>query len=318
MDGLESEKTNLITNFNFEAFKENLLKEFADKEKREVHPFEDLISNHRLILSKYHKLQEKMSMIDKEMSYSRVNRTSSINQQSMLGLTAKEYEQINNKLFDLEKENSELMKENKVSNSKLLEVISENMKLKEQLNIVSQSNKLKGEKNDILEAKVTNLDDENYKLKADLNILKVNNSRLENSNIELSTKLKDKISENNNLINEILTMKNDYALKMNEMLDMFEEAKKKKEAADLYYGEKMQDYISTSKLTDLNSNKDDFKIMVEETKIPNKIKCKLPAHRKNITGISFNTFGSNFLSCSADHFIKNWDCTKSKSRNEVI
>lgn len=313
MEETEQEQHIQVVNFDFESFKENLLKELLDKEKREVHPFEDLISNHRLILSKYRKLQEKLSMVDKEMSYSRIGRSSTINYQSISSLSSKEIDQLNNKLFDLEKENSELMKENKVANSKLLEVISENMRIKEQLSTISQSNKLKGEKVDILEAKVNNLDDENYKLKADINILKVNNSRLENSNIELSTKLKDKISENNNLINEILTMKNDYALKMNEMLDMFEEAKKKKEAADLYYGEKMQDYISTSKLTDINSNKDDFKIMVEETKIPNKIKCKLPAHRKNITGISFNTFGSNFLSCSADHFIKNWDCTKSKN-----
>lgn len=298
--------------FNFETYKANLLKEILNKEKQDVHPYEDLILNHRNVLSKYRKLQEKVSMIDKEMNYSRIGRSTSINQQNLSAFSSKEFDQLSNKIQELEKENSELMKENKVSNNKLLEVISENMKLKEQLNSLSQSNKLKGEKNDILEAKVTNLDEENYKLKADINILKVTNSRLENSNIDLSTKLKDKISENNNLINEILTMKNDYATKMNEMLDMFEEAKKKKEAADMYYGEKMQDFISTSKLTDLNSNKDDFKVMVEETKIPNKIKCKLPAHRKNITGIPFNTFGSNFLSCSADNFIKNWDCTKSK------
>jgi hypothetical protein len=42
-----------------------------------------------------------------------------------------------------------------------------------------------------------------------------------------------KTVENNSLINEILKMKNEYVSKYNEMMDMLEDAKKKKEVSKM-------------------------------------------------------------------------------------
>ena len=52
--------------------------------------------------------------------------------------------------------------------------------------------------------------------------------------------------------------------------------------------------------------------MVEDVVIPKKLKLKVKAHKKNITCLKFNGFGTNFISTGDDNFVKIWDATKSK------
>ena len=55
----------------------------------------------------------------------------------------------------------------------------------------------------------------------------------------------------------------------------------------------------------------DFQIIVEEVSIPNKLKIKLNSHRKTITSMKFNSFGTNFITTGMDGFIRLWDANKS-------
>lgn len=291
-----------MTDFNFDEYKQTLKKQIRDKMKIEISYFEDIISDYKTLSVSKKGTHEKFNI-----NISKDNRNSFTSSKSTT------QNLVNDKFIELEKENNLLMKENKGLNTKLLEVISENMKIKEQLlsqnqHIISKNELIKN-----LQSENTSIKDELFKVNADITILKNTNSQLENINIDLSQQLKSKFNENSNLINEILTIKNDYATKMNEMLEMFDEAKAKKEAADMYYSSKKDDYISSTKFSEMSSKLDEFKIVVEETKIPNKIKLKMAGHRKNITDISFNAFGSNFITASADFFIKNWDASKSKT-----
>jgi len=61
----------------------------------------------------------------------------------------------------------------------------------------------------------------------------------------------------------------------------------------------------------------DFQIVVEDVVIPNKLKVKLSAHRKNITSMKFNSFGTNFITTGVDGFVKVWDANKN-SENAVF
>jgi WD40 repeat protein len=55
----------------------------------------------------------------------------------------------------------------------------------------------------------------------------------------------------------------------------------------------------------------DFQIVVEDMVIPHKLKIKQNAHRKNITSMKFNSFGTNVITTGMDGFIRIWDANKS-------
>jgi len=64
--------------------------------------------------------------------------------------------------------------------------------------------------------------------------------------------------------------------------------------------------------TILNNKSLDFKIIVEDVVIPKKLKLKIKGHKKNITSLKFNSFGTNCISTGDDNFVKIWDATKSE------
>ena len=56
----------------------------------------------------------------------------------------------------------------------------------------------------------------------------------------------------------------------------------------------------------------DFQIIVEDMVIPHKLKSKSTAHRKNVTSMKFNSFGTNYITTGVDGFVRIWDANKSK------
>ncbi len=87
-----------------------------------------------------------------------------------------------------------------------------------------------------------------------------------------------------------------------------------KKAADLYFDEK-QSGINTNIDENLIKNQsNDFKIFVEDVIIPKKLKIKTKGHKKIITSMKFNSFGTNFITTGDDNFLKIWDATKRKKK----
>lgn len=300
--------------FNFSLYKISLYDKFIEKSKREEKLFEEIIQDYNSLLLKQYIIKKELNTLSiderKDSKVIKQKKGSQIMNIHNSNSNIVNISTIQNE--ELEKENKNLIRESKLLNEKLIEYMSENIKLKELISLYEkESLSLNNRLNESLTL-INSLEDENSKLLYDNSKLKEENFIFEKTNLELSSKYSKTINENQNLINEILTIKNDYALKMNEMLDLHEEAKSKKAAADLYYNNKKDEYKASSSLLEMSSKLDEFKILVEEVKIPNKVKCKLPAHKKNITEIYFNPFGSNFISCSSDYFIKNWDSAKSK------
>jgi WD40 repeat protein len=78
----------------------------------------------------------------------------------------------------------------------------------------------------------------------------------------------------------------------------------------LYFDEKESNILKGINESIFNNKTNDFKIIVEDVVIPKKLKLKTKAHKKIITSLKFNGFGTNFLTTGDDNFVKVWDATK--------
>lgn len=314
-----------MTEFDFLSYKKQLFLTLLDKNKKESHCFDDLIKNYNNLYANYKKLSEKFESIEREnfslkkfgkFEYKTlfINRTTDTGRTSSSNISGGSLSALNNnelqiKIQQLEKELNEKVKELSNNSGKLVEFLTENMKMKEQIEQLTSQNNSKQTRIIELEQIVKEQDDEIIKLREHIDYLRKDNSVLEKQNMSLNDNLNKKVLENNALINEILKLKQEYMEKMNEMIELYENAKKKKEAADIYFNEKKKEYEEEVKI---NIDKQDFQVFVEDVLIPNKLKMKAKGHKKNITSIKYNNFGTNFLTSGSDAFIKLWDSVKSK------
>jgi hypothetical protein len=280
--------------------KSNLYTTLLLRNRNESLAYEDIIKNYELLLEKYKKLSDRAEYVERE-------------NQSLKRFTGdpSSMNDMQTKIQLLEKELNESMRENKNTSGKMFEILSDKMRMKDQVDSLTKQTVTRQARILELEEIVKTQDEQLIKLRDDNQFLKTENGKLEKQNISLNENLNKKIIENNNLINEILAIKQDYMLKMNEMLELVDHAKKKKEAADIYYDDKKKDFQKKS-LTDMNlfDNMKEFQVSVEEVKIPNKLKIKLNAHKKNITSLKFNSFGTAFITTGIDTFVKMWDAAK--------
>lgn len=283
----------------FEENKKNLFNYLSHRNKIESNAFDDIIKNYKDLLQKLKKFTEKNEMLERENnSLKRITGDSaSLNDMQQ-------------KIQGLEKELNETMKENKSTSGKLLEILTEKMKMKDTIDSLTKQSVTKQQRVLELEEIVKSQDEQLIKLREDNQFLKTENGKIEKQNITLNENLNKKILENNHLINEILNIKNDYMQKMNDMNELIEIAKKKKEAADIYFDEKKLTNKISMEQTNLLDSIKDFQVFVEDVTIPNKLKIKLNAHKKSITSLKFNGFGTNFITTGVDTFVKMWDASK--------
>jgi len=279
--------------------KQNLLNILNCRNKIETDAFEDIIKHYNDLLTKYWKQSKEVERLRREMnSVIRISGDpSSMNE-------------FQSKIHTLEKELTETIKENKSTSSKLCEILTDKLRMKDEIDTLTKQNITRQSRIIELEEIVKNQDAEITKLKEDIQFLKSENGKLEKQNISMNENINHKVAENNNLINEILKIKNDYMVKMNEMLELVDNAKKKKDAADLYFTDMRKN--SQNKDVDLLESVKEFQIQLEDVQIPNKLKIKLNAHKKNLTSLKFNNFGTNFITTGVDTFVKLWDASRSK------
>jgi hypothetical protein len=287
--------------------KQNLLNILNKRNKIETDAFEDIIKNYNDLLTKYWKQNKEVERLGREMnSVIRISGDPTL------------MNEFQSKIYTLEKELTETIKENKTTSSKLCEILTDKLKMKDEIDTLTKQNITRHSRIMELEEIVKNQDAEISKLKGDNQFLKSENSKLEKQNISMNENLNFKVVENNNLINEILKIKNDYMVKMNEMLELVETAKKKKDAADVYFTDMRRDSQKKSEEVNLLESVKDFQIQMEDVQIPNKLKIKLNAHKKNLTSLKFNNFGTNFITTGVDTFVKLWDASRSNIRIEII
>lgn len=210
---------NQINNFNFEEYKKNLYQHLVNRNKNEGAPFENIIKNFNELLTKNKKLSEKVELLERENSS--LKRFGS-------GSDGVIPNEVQNKIFSLEKELNESIKEKNINSTKLLEILTEKIQMKDQLDSLTKANENKQSRIFELDEIVRSQDEQIIKLKNDCEFLKRELNRLITQNTILEESINKKTLENHNLVSEILKIKEDYALRMNEMLELLDQARKKK------------------------------------------------------------------------------------------
>lgn len=216
---------NQNTQFNFEEYKKNLYQHLLIRNKNESVPFDNIIKNFNDLLSKNTKLAQKVELLERENN-------------SLKRFSAGDSNipnEIQNKIFSLEKELNESIKEKNINSTKLLEILTEKIQMKDQIDSLSKSNNNKQSRIFELEEIVKTQDNEIIKLKDDFDFMKKELNKFSSQNAILEENYNKKVVENHNLINEILKIKEDYAMKMNDMLELLEQARRKKEVIFVYF-----------------------------------------------------------------------------------
>lgn len=207
--------------FNFEEYKKNLYQHLLNRNRNESLPFDYIIKNFNDLLSKNKKLAQKVELLERENNSLKRYSAGDNNIPN----------EVQNKIFSLEKELNESIKEKNVNSTKLLEILTEKIQMKDQIDSLTKSNNNKQSRVFELEEIVKYQDETIIKLKDDCEFLKKELNKYSSQNALLEENYNKKVVENHNLINEILKIKEDYALKMNDMLELLEQARKKKEVS---------------------------------------------------------------------------------------
>ena len=263
--------------------------------------YDDIIQNYQKLMEKY--LNSRSYSENSEITRSLNLGTNTINiDQSEL---AKNYKLLQNEL-----------NKTKISNQENLENLNKNllhtMDLNEKVNQYEKElSKLKPEndtlkqRNEALDKRCKDLNEITQNQEKEIIELKSIKDKLEKENFRLNEIANKLLVENKLLTTKVLSLKEDSIQKMNEYNELIESAQQKKKAADLYFNEKSESFSKKTKKKLPN-----YMVNVEEVQIPKKLKLNYKPHSKGITSLTFNSFGSNFITTSSDNFIKLWDTSK--------
>jgi hypothetical protein len=202
----------------FSSLKENLYNKLVLRNKTETSFFENIIKNYRDLMNRLKQSNDKIEILERENNVLKRITGDPVSMNDM-----------QQKIQTLEKELSDTLKENKTNSSKLLEILTDNLKMKDTNDSLSKQLATKTSRIIELEQIVKEQDDLINKLRDDNAFYKSENIKLEKQNISLNENLNEKILENDKLIKEIISVKNSYGDKMNEMSELIESAKRKKE-----------------------------------------------------------------------------------------
>ena len=251
--------------------------------------YDDIIQNYQKLMEKY--LNSRSYTENSEITRTLNLGTNTINiDQSEL---AKNYKLLQNEL-----------NKTKISNQENLENLNKNllhtMDLNEKVNQYEKElSKLKPEndtlkqRNEALDKRCKDLNEITQNQEKEIIELKSIKDKLEKENFRLNEIANKLLVENKLLTTKVLSLKEDSIQKMNEYNELIESAQQKKKAADLYFNEKSESFSKKTK-----------------KKLPNYMVNNYKPHSKGITSLTFNSFGSNFITTSSDNFIKLWDTSK--------
>ena len=263
--------------------------------------YDEIISNYQKLLEKY--LNTRSYAENSESSRSLNLGTNIISMdQSELAKNLKILQNELNKSKMTNQENLENLNKNLLYTMNLNEKVN---KYEKELNQLKPENETLKQRNEVLEKRIKELDEITKNQEKEINDLKTIKEKLEKENFLLKETGNKLLVDNKLLTTKILSIQEDTMQKMNEYNELLESAKQKKKAADLYFSEKSESFSKNTKKKLPN-----YMVNVEEVQIPKKLKLHYKPHSKGITSLTFNSFGSNFITTGSDNFIKLWDTSK--------
>ena len=263
--------------------------------------YDEIISNYQKLLEKY--LNTRSYAENSELSRSLNLGTNIISMdQSELAKNLKILQNQLNKSKMTNQENLENLNKNLLYTMNLNEKVN---KYEKELNQLKPENETLKQRNEVLEKRIKELNEITKNQEKEINDLKTIKEKLEKENFLLKETGNKLLVDNKLLTTKILSIQEDTMQKMNEYNELLESAKQKKKAADLYFSEKSESFSKNTKKKLPN-----YMVNVEEVQIPKKLKLHYKPHSKGITSLTFNSFGSNFITTGSDNFIKLWDTSK--------
>ena len=263
--------------------------------------YDDIIQNYQKLMEKY--LNSRSYSENSEITRSLNLGTNTINiDQSEL---AKNYKLLQNELNKTKMSNQENLEN---LNKNLLYTMDLNEKVNQyekELSKLKPENDTLKQRNEALDKRCKDLNEITQNQEKEIIELKSIKDKLEKENFRLNEIANKLLVENKLLTTKVLSLKEDSMQKMNEYNELIESAQQKKKAADLYFNEKSESFSKKTKKKLPN-----YMVNVEEVQIPKKLKLNYKPHSKGITSLTFNSFGSNFITTGSDNFIKLWDTSK--------
>lgn len=274
--------------------------ETLKKNNLELQYLESIIKDYNKLYNKYISSRDQSIAADiasRQLSILNSNETSSntknmiINLQSELAKTKTNNQKVTN---DLAKNLQKIIS--------LTENLDKVQKKAQQLEV---ENKTLKQDNETKTKRMEELESISKQSATELKTLNQQNSKLIIENRNLKDTLTTLTANNRLLANKIIAMQENEKGKMSEYENLVKDAENKMKAADLYFSQKSKTFQ--------DNNKDDlsqFKMDVEDVKVPKSLKNRLKAHNGGITSICFNSYGNNLVTAGADNFCKMWDSTK--------
>jgi chromosome segregation ATPase len=201
-----------------EIMRNELYNKLLERNKKESQYFDGIIKDYRELLIRLKDSNSKVELLERENN---VLKRITGDPVSM--------NELQSKIQSLEKELSDSLKENKINSNKLVDIISDNLKMKDTNDSLTKQLSTRTARLIELEQIVKEQDEQLIKLREDTVFLKSENTKLEKQNISLNEHLNAKTMENNKLITEILNIKNEYINKLNECNELMETARKKRD-----------------------------------------------------------------------------------------
>ena len=308
---LEGESYQIKTSMNFKTIYDISLPEQIELKTKlynklkilnlKTSGYDEIISNYQKLLEKY--LNTRSYAENSELSRSLNLDTNIISMdQSELAKNLKILQNELNKSKMTNQENLENLNKNLLYTMNLNEKIN---KYEKELSQLKPENETLKQRNEVLEKRIKELDEITKNQEKEINDLKTIKEKLEKENFLLKETGNKLLVDNKLLTTKILSIQEDTMQKMNEYNELLESAKQKKKAADLYFSEKSESFSKNTKKKLPN-----YMVNVEEVQIPKKLKLHYKPHSKGITSLTFNSFGSNFITTGSDNFIKLWDTSK--------
>jgi WD40 repeat protein len=308
---LEGESYQIKTSMNFKTIYDISLPEQIELKTKlynklkilnlKTSGYDEIISNYQKLLEKY--LNTRSYAENSELSRSLNLDTNIISMdQSELAKNLKILQNELNKSKMTNQENLENLNKNLLYTMNLNEKLN---KYEKELSQLKPENETLKQRNEVLEKRIKELDEITKNQEKEINDLKTIKEKLEKENFLLKETGNKLLVDNKLLTTKILSIQEDTMQKMNEYNELLESAKQKKKAADLYFSEKSESFSKNTKKKLPN-----YMVNVEEVQIPKKLKLHYKPHSKGITSLTFNSFGSNFITTGSDNFIKLWDTSK--------
>ena len=263
--------------------------------------FSEMINKYTELLSQNKSLQDQKSLLEREkLAAQAANITP-------------EVRDLEDKISSLKTNLSETYKESKDQTIEVLELTKTLKDLeisnKENLIQLQATREMINQNEAIIKSRNMKISE----MESELEVIRAENTVLVSSKKKLEKEMTRLMGDNQNLVNRMLHMPEEQMKKLNDAIELFEEAKRMKDKysqpAEKYEEEKIPEAPEFN-LSEYTTNLLKYNLKVN---LPSRQKHKIFAHQNETTCVVYDPLGKRLATGGGDHLIKIWDPNSGKN-----